>query len=321
MYKIAVVSAYLACIGQASLVQASSVDEPWHTGDRQGSSSMEALAMVLLASDPSAAFSPANLGVHTRAASSRLRDLSSQPSSVFATSATRRASLRPARVAAVQLAEEGEAEAEKEEPEAKGEAEANATDTTAEKEEEEDELLTSIPFLKRKLGVLEKEIEDSAKETAEILEQAAEINEKWAFQRERLSKDFENFRARKYAEEERALVKGKADAVKGILPILDDLDRTFENMPTTVKGKGEEAEALNAKYEDMQKQMRAGLFDRLGLVRMPGVGSEFNMSYHEAVEEDYSADFGKGIVMDEYMPAYTMGGQLVRVGYVVVNSR
>lgn len=272
---------------------------------------MGALAMVLLASDLSAGFKPTSLRAHARAAFPRPHRLALQPSSAL-TGAT---SLRPARAAAVQLAEDGEVEPE---AEAGKEQEPTTEDnTTVAKKNEEDDLLNSLPFLKRKLQVLEKEIEDCNTESVELNKEVAELKAKYGPERDRINKDFANFRNRDASERQRALDRGVIEALKLFIPIMDDMDRISENL----KPETQEAVATNEKYQDMQKQMRSAVFDTLKLQRMPGVGTPFNASYHEAVDQDFDSKEPQGIVTEEYSPGYMLGGMLVREGYVIVSAR
>ena len=70
--------------------------------------------------------------------------------------------------------------------------EAATDDAAAEEEEEEEDLLSTPAFLKQKLKVLEKELEDVTAKTAEARAESSTIAEEWAQKRYAYRKKTEN---------------------------------------------------------------------------------------------------------------------------------
>ncbi|GIW29421.1 MAG: protein GrpE [Meiothermus sp.] len=125
----------------------------------------------------------------------------------------------------------------------------------------------------------------------------------------RLYADFENYKKRMAQELEAAQRNGKFDAVRALLGTMDDLERALG--------------FASVKPEDLIPGVRSVLenFTRnlksLGVEAVPGVGSEFDPRYHEAIG---AAEGEEGKVMHVYQQGFKYGDLLVRPARVVVGS-
>ena len=130
----------------------------------------------------------------------------------------------------------------------------------------------------------------------------------------RLMAEFETFR-RRNAEERLALVgSAAADTIKGMLPVLDDLERAMELLKDSkdeaaVKGTG-------LIYEKLFAYLKSK-----GLEVIDAVGKDFDTDFHEAVTQfPAPSEDMKGKVLEVVQTGYTYGGKVLRYAKVVVGA-
>ncbi len=130
----------------------------------------------------------------------------------------------------------------------------------------------------------------------------------------RLMAEFETFR-RRNAEERLALVgSAAADTIKGMLPVLDDLERAMELLKDSkdeaaVKGTG-------LIYEKLFAYLKSK-----GLEVIDAVGKDFDTDFHEAVTQfPAPSEDMKGKVIEVVQTGYTYGGKVLRYAKVVVGA-
>ncbi|WP_018464992.1 nucleotide exchange factor GrpE [Calidithermus timidus] len=125
----------------------------------------------------------------------------------------------------------------------------------------------------------------------------------------RLYADFDNFRKRSATDLEDARKSGELRVLRALLPISDDLERALG--------------FAQAKPEDLIPGVKAVLenFKRtltsLGVEPVPGVGSDFDPRYHEAIG---MLEGEKDKVLHLYQEGYRYGEMLVRPARVVVGN-
>jgi len=125
----------------------------------------------------------------------------------------------------------------------------------------------------------------------------------------RLYADFENYKKRIVSELESAQRNGKFDAVRSLLGTLDDLERALgfagvkpEDLIPGVK----------TVMENFSRNLRS-----LGVEGLPGVGTEFDPRYHEAIG---AVEGDEGRIMHVYQQGFKYGDLLVRPARVVVGN-
>jgi len=185
-----------------------------------------------------------------------------------------------------------------------------------EEEEEEEDLLSTPAFLKQKLKVLEKEMEEVLAATEGAKAEAAVVAEEWSDKRARLQGDFDNFRARHVNQTLEAQVEARIKLLQDFLPVLDNFDRARD----TISPEGDAQMAVNDKYTKMHAELMSALTDELAMEKIIAIGSEFDYNLHMAIQPMPSDEYDEGIVCSEMQPGYTCKGQLVRAAYVMVSS-
>jgi len=134
-----------------------------------------------------------------------------------------------------------------------------------------------------------------------------------ALQRERA--DAINVRRR--AEEEKLKLASyyKALVIEEFLPFIDSFDKALEHRP-----KGEASKAvtdwlhgLDSAYKQLWQTLNS-----LGLERIKTVGEPFDPTYHEAVQMDHNGSGSHEVVIEEFMPGYLFGNEVLRHAMVKV---
>lgn len=139
----------------------------------------------------------------------------------------------------------------------------------------------------------------------------AQVNEfKDALQRERA--DFSNFRKR--TERERAELRTviAADTIKQFLPIVDDFDRAWTNIPEDMR-----ANDWLKGFELIDKKF-SGLLDSFGIEIINPVGEIFDHNFHDAIGSEDSDEYESGTVVGVLQKGYVLKGKCLRPAIVRV---
>ena len=126
----------------------------------------------------------------------------------------------------------------------------------------------------------------------------------------RTAAEFDNFKKR--TERERAGVAefAKANVIKELLPILDNIDRAsiMEDKTSADYIKG---------IELIVKQFE-GLGDKLGIKQVAQVGDTFDPNLHEAVMHIEDENLGENVVAEVLQKGYKIGDTVIRPAMVKV---
>jgi len=124
---------------------------------------------------------------------------------------------------------------------------------------------------------------------------------------QRVTAEYANYRKR--TESNRQVDKERAigDAVKVILPVLDDIDRAEKH--------GDLAEG--GPFTAIAQKLRGGI-EKLGLVKTGAVGDLFDPNIHEAIFQQPTPGAETSTVADVVESGYYLGGSLLRAAKVVI---
>ncbi len=126
----------------------------------------------------------------------------------------------------------------------------------------------------------------------------------------RLQAEFDNFRKRTQREQEEFRQYAVSEAVKSLLPILDNFDLALKHETGSV-------EDLRKGVELIRKQMEDAL-SRLGVQAIQAHGAEFDPHHHEAIEMVHSDAHDDNQVIAELQRGYKMRDKLLRPSMVRV---
>ncbi len=186
-----------------------------------------------------------------------------------------------------------EEQAQKQEPEREPEQE-------QEREPEEEEAEAAKPD---ELTALRQALEEAQTQAAEYLD---------GWQRARA--ELANARKRFQREQAQAHTHAKADVLGRILPIVDDFDRAFDNLPDHLTDDPwiEGVELVRRKLHTLLEQD--------GVTPIEAVGREFDPRFHQAITHEPSEDTPEGHVIAEAQKGYLLGDLVLRPSLVRVSS-
>lgn len=128
----------------------------------------------------------------------------------------------------------------------------------------------------------------------------------------RIAADFDNFRKRSRREIEDTRQRAIEDTLREVLPVVDNLERAAQaaQETTDVQSLAEGVDMVLRGFEDIAS--------RLGLTRIPTVGSRFDPTLHDAMQQVETAEHPAGAIVAEIVPGYRLGEKLLRPAMVVV---
>ncbi|MEV8240528.1 nucleotide exchange factor GrpE [Microbacterium testaceum] len=123
----------------------------------------------------------------------------------------------------------------------------------------------------------------------------------------RLQAEYANYRRRTEEQREREIERAKGEAVKGLLPVMDDLDRAAKH------GDLVEGSPLAA----IGEKVRA-VAERLGVVSYGAVGEVFDPQQHEAIFQAPTPGATESTILEVVEVGYRLGSVELRPAKVVV---
>jgi molecular chaperone GrpE len=122
--------------------------------------------------------------------------------------------------------------------------------------------------------------------------------------------EFENYRKRTERERAEYLSFAGMDAVRELLPIVDDFER------------GLKVESIDSEYAKGMELIYQRLMDtlaKLGVEPVQAVGQPFDPNFHHAIDRQESGDVEPDTVVEEFQKGYRYKGKLLRPSIVKVS--
>ncbi|MGC1853248.1 MAG: nucleotide exchange factor GrpE [Solirubrobacterales bacterium] len=131
----------------------------------------------------------------------------------------------------------------------------------------------------------------------------------------RTKADFENFRKRMSAEVLAAAGRGKAEVLRDVLPVLDDLERALQAAGLDPEGDSEDglAHGVLLVFRSLRETLAKN-----GIEAVDPTGEKFDPNLHEALSAQPADGVESGVVVETMQKGYTLGEQLIRPARVVV---
>jgi molecular chaperone GrpE len=133
----------------------------------------------------------------------------------------------------------------------------------------------------------------------------------------RTQADFENYRKRMAAEVQAAGARGKAEVIREVVPILDDLERAIQAAGLDPDGDSEDG--LSHGVLLVFRSLRDSL-SRNGVEAVDPKGEKFDPVVHEALSTAPAEGVESGTVVEVMQKGYRLGEQLIRPARVVVSE-
>lgn len=128
----------------------------------------------------------------------------------------------------------------------------------------------------------------------------------------RLAADFDNFKKRSRRELSDMAKTSREEVLRDLLPVFDNLERA-----TAHASQATDVAALSEGIAMVMRQFTDTL-GKLGIERIPSVGSPFDPTVHEAVQHLETTEHPPGAVAVELQAGYRAGDRVLRPAMVVV---
>ncbi len=125
--------------------------------------------------------------------------------------------------------------------------------------------------------------------------------------------EFENFRRRVEKERAEFAEYAAAEAVRALLPVLDDFERALGAVPPEIGPDHDYVKGIRIIYDRLLETLK-----KLGLEPIESVGKPFDPTVHHAVERVPTAEAEDETVLEEWQKGYNFKGKLLREAMVRV---
>lgn len=148
--------------------------------------------------------------------------------------------------------------------------------------------------------------EPEKNELEEAKEEISSLNDKYL----RLCAEYDNFKKRTAREKEAIYIDAAADAIKELLPVMDNLERAI--------GSISDKESDIYKGVEMVCKQTEEIFKKLGVCAIKAIGEEFNPDLHNAVMHIEDENITENTVVEEFQKGYTYKDKVLRYSMVKV---
>lgn len=166
-------------------------------------------------------------------------------------------------------------------------------------EDKEPEGKKSRKVSRKELEAVQAELEKTQKELAALKDQYL-----------RTRAEYDNFRKRTEREKAAIYGDGTSDAIKGMLPVADNLERALAQKECSVEDLRKGVEMVQTQFMDSLK--------KLGITEMGAVGEEFDPNLHNAVSHIEDENLEVNVISAVYQKGYMLGDKVVRHAMVQV---
>ena len=162
----------------------------------------------------------------------------------------------------------------------------------------------------KKIEELEKQLEECRKKAEEMESRCKDVKDDYL----RLMAEFETFRRRSAEDRLNLVGSASADTIKGLLPVLDDIERAMAML-------AESSDEAAKQGTDLIYNKLMAYLKTKGLSIIEAKGEKFDVDFHEAVAQFPVQDEAqKGMVIDVTETGYLLNGKVLRYAKVVVGA-
>jgi molecular chaperone GrpE len=159
--------------------------------------------------------------------------------------------------------------------------------------------------------------EQVEQDLAQLLADAEAKRDEYLELARRAQADFENYRKRMAAEVQAAALRGKAEAVRSFLPVVESFERALDHAgidpEADLSGDDAVKQGWAMTYRDL-----TGALGAAGVEVVDPKGEKFDPNQHEALSTMPVEGAEAGVVVEVIQKGYQFGGHLIRPARVVV---
>lgn len=130
---------------------------------------------------------------------------------------------------------------------------------------------------------------------------------------QRIQAEFINFKNRTHQDQQRITATVKADVIKDILPVVDDIERALNHLPADLK-KNTWAQGVQKIHDRLLAQLK-----KLDVTKLESLNQPFNPEFHEAVQVEGEGEHQ--VVSEVLQEGYRYQDQVIRHAVVKVSNR
>jgi molecular chaperone GrpE len=154
---------------------------------------------------------------------------------------------------------------------------------------------------------------------SQLLAEAESKRDEYLELARRAQADFDNYRKRMAAEVQAAAIRGKAEAVRGFLPVVESFERALDHAGidavADLSGEDPIKQGWAMTYRDLTQALGAA-----GVEVVDPKGEKFDPTVHEALSMVQVEGAEAGVVVEVMQKGYRFDGHLIRPARVVVAS-
>ena len=150
-----------------------------------------------------------------------------------------------------------------------------------------------------------KELKQLQQAKAELEKKLEELDDRY----KRLAAEYDNFRKRSAKEKEGAYTDAYADALKELLPVMDNIERAGAFV-------SEDAEDNLSKGVRMTSKQFAEAIERMGVESFGEPGEQFDPNLHNAVMHEEDETKEANVITEVFMKGYKRGDKVIRYAMV-----
>jgi molecular chaperone GrpE len=153
------------------------------------------------------------------------------------------------------------------------------------------------------------------RDLAQLLADAEAKRDEYLELARRAQADFENYRKRMAAEVQAAALRGKAEVARGVVPVLDDLERALQAAGLDPEGDSDDplAHGVLLVFRNLRETL-----GRSGIEVVDPKGEKFDPNFAEALSTVQVEGTEAGVVVEVMQKGYRFEGHLIRPAMVVV---
>ena len=157
--------------------------------------------------------------------------------------------------------------------------------------------------------------DDVQQDLSQLLAETESKRDEYLELARRAQADFENYRKRMAAEVQAAALRGKVEVARGVVPVLDDLERALQAADLDPEGDSEDplAHGVLLVFRNLRETL-----GRSGVEVVDPKGEKFDPNFAEALSTIQVEGTEAGVVVEVMQKGYRFEGQLIRPAMVVV---
>ena len=156
---------------------------------------------------------------------------------------------------------------------------------------------------------------------AALLSEAETKRDEYLELARRAQADFENYRKRMAAEVQAASLRGRAEVVREVVPVIDHFELALQHagIDSVAALADKEANATEAGWAMTYRDLNAAL-TRVGVEPIDPKGEKFDPNLHEALSMTAVEGVESGTVVEVMQKGYVLNEQVIRPARVVVSA-